>query len=141
MAPLKLLVEDADDLAIVSAALQDAVLRVGDIQYEPGPRQLTLALNRYRWEAGKPKGERVRTAVQFGGVLKVSSRNLRRDAPDAILSLLAVQFEAGEAPGGSVLLIFSGGGDLRMEVECLDAALSDIGEPWTARAAPVHEED
>ena len=137
--PLRLLAQDADDLAILSAALQDAVGRVGDILYEPGRRTLTLAANRFRWEAVDGPGQRVRTAVQFGGVLSVQSRNLRRDAPDAVVSVLAVAFSAGEAPGGVISLTFSGGGDLRLDVECIDAALSDIGDPWPARAAPSHE--
>ena len=62
-APLRLLAEDPDDLAVVSAALQDAVAKVGDIVFEPRARRLTIVFNRYRWEAG---GQRVRSALQLG---------------------------------------------------------------------------
>lgn len=141
VAPLRLLAEDSEDLAVISAALQDAAGKVGDIRYEPVHRRVTIELNRFRWEAGGAKGERVRTGVQFGGVLSVKSRNLRRDAPDAVVSLLAIQFEPAEAPGGVVSLTFSGGGDLRLDVECIDAALGDISAPWPARKAPSHGED
>jgi hypothetical protein len=135
---LKLLAEDEDDLKVISAALQDAVLRVGDIAYEPKARQLTLALNRFRWEAGRRR-ERVRAALQVGSVTAVQARKIRREAKDAVLELLAVGFEAAEPPGGAVVLSFAGGGDIRVEVECLDAALADVSEPWPTPRAPKHK--
>lgn len=137
-ASLKLLAEDAEDLAVVSAALQDAVTRIGDIGFEPKARRLTIQFNRYRWEAGG--GERVRSALQLGSVLRVQARRLRREAPSAVVELLAVSFEPGEAPGGAVVLSFAGGGDLRCEVECLDAVLADISEPWPTPRTPKHAE-
>jgi Protein of unknown function (DUF2948). len=136
-APLRLLAEDADDLAVISAALQDAVGKVGDIAYEPKARRLTLALNRYRWEAGVR--QRVRSALQLGGVLKVQTRKVRRERPDAVVELLAVTFEPGEAPGGIITLSLAGGGDVRAEVECIDAVLADVSDPWPTPRTPAHE--
>ncbi|MES3027315.1 MAG: DUF2948 family protein [Pseudomonadota bacterium] len=136
-AGLRLLAEDAEDLAVIAAALQDAVGKIGDILYEPATRQLTLALNRYRWE-GKG-GERVRSAIQLGSVLKVQARKLRRGAKDAVVELLNIAFEPGEAPGGAVVFTFAGGGDLRAEVECLDAVLADVSPPWPTPRTPKHE--
>lgn len=136
---LRLLAEDAEDLAVIAAALQDAVGRVGDIQYEPAARRVTLALNRFRWEAGARARERVRSGLQFGGVMSTQARKLRRDAPDAVVELLAIEFQPSEPPGGSVLLSFAGGGDLKLEVECLDVVLADLSEPWPARRKPNHE--
>src|SRR5580658_9325171 len=125
--PLRLLAEDEDDLAVISAALQDAIAKVGDIEWDAKARRFTLALNRYLWETPAGLlGARVRTGLQFGSVLAVKSRNLRRDPPDAVIELLAVRFEAGEAPGGAIRLAFAGGGDLELTVECVDAALADI---------------
>lgn len=134
---LRLLAEDADDLGVVAAALQDAVGKIGDISYEPAARRLTLAFNRYRWE-GKG-GERVRAALQVGSVLKVQARRLRRGARDAVIELLNVSFEPGEAPGGAVVFTFAGGGDLRAEVECLDLVLADVSDPWPTPRTPNHE--
>jgi hypothetical protein len=136
---LRLLAEDADDLRVVSAALQDAVAKIGDIRYEAAARRLTLVLNRYRWEAGERMTERVRTALQLGGVLSVKTRKLRRAAPDAVVELLAIAFEPGDAPGGTIALTFAAGGELRCEVECIDAVLADVSPPWPAKRAPVHE--
>jgi hypothetical protein len=141
---LKLLAQDAEDLAVISAALQDAVARVGDIALSPNGRSLTIALNRFRWEAGGRKaaraGERVRTGLQINDVLAVKSLRLRRDAPDAVVSLLSLDFEPAEAPGGVIVLTLSGGGQLRVTVDCVDAVLADVSEPWPTPRRPVHED-
>jgi hypothetical protein len=136
-APLQLLAQDAQDLAVLSAALQDAVAKVGDIAFEARARRLTIAFNRFRWEAGAR--QRVRSALQLGGVLKVEARKIRRDRRDAVLELLAIGFEPTEPPGGVLTLSFAGGGDLRATVECVDAVLADISQPWPTPRAPAHE--
>lgn len=135
-AALRLIAQDEEDLKVISAALQDAVAKIGDIAFEPAGHRLTIAFNRFRWEEGR--GERVRSAVQLGGVLGVQSRNLRRDAKGAVVELLALTFEPGEAPGGVVTFAFAGGGDLRAEVECIDAALADLSAPWRTPRKPEH---
>jgi hypothetical protein len=136
-APLRLLAQDADDLAIISAALQDAVAKVGDIEFEPKARRLTIAFNRYCWECGG--GQRVRSGLQLGGVMKVETRKIRRNAPSAVLEFLAMTFEPGEAPGGVVTLSCAGGGDLRATVECIEAVLADLSKPWPTPREPAHE--
>jgi len=135
--PLRLFAEDADDLAVISAALQDAVAKIGDITFDRTARSLTIAVNRYRWE--KNGGERVRAGLQISSVLAVKARNIRQGAKEAVVDLLDLSFEAGEAPGGAIILTFAGGGDLRLEVECIDAVLADISLSWPTRAKPHHE--
>ena len=134
VAPLRLLAEDANDLQIISAALQDAILRPVDIVWEKSARRVTIALSRFCWECG---GTRVMAAMQFGDVQAVKSRRLPR-GPETALELLAIDFEPVEAPGGRVILMFAGGGDLRIDVECLDAVVTDLSERWPARMAPTH---
>ncbi|OHB30028.1 MAG: hypothetical protein A2790_04600 [Phenylobacterium sp. RIFCSPHIGHO2_01_FULL_69_31] len=135
--PLRLLAQDQDDLPVISAALQDAIAKVGDISYEAKARRLTIAFNRFRWEAGSR--QRVRSALQVGGVLALQARKIRRDRRDAVVELLAIGFEPGEPPGGVLTLSFAGGGDLRADVECIDAVLADVSEPWPTPRAPAHE--
>lgn len=135
LAPLRLLAEDADDLQIISAALQDAIVRPVDISWAKPTRTLTLSLSRFCWECGET---RVLAAMQFGDVIAVKSRRLAR-LPDTALELLAMDFLPGEAPGGTVILMFAGGGDLRIDVECLDAVLADLSDRWPAGTAPQHE--
>ncbi len=138
--PLRLLAQDQDDVQIISAALQDAIAHVGDIRYEPKARTLTIMFNRYRWEAAEGVcGERVVSALQFGDVERVRHRGLASEDPGALVSCLALDFEAAEPPGGCVVLRFSHGGDLAVEVECIDAVLADVSDAWPAARAPDHE--
>lgn len=141
LGPLRLLADDEEDLKVISAAVQDAVCTIGDIVYEPPARRLTVALNRFRWETpeGARGGQRVRAAIQFGGVLSVQARRLRRDAKQGVLSLLSIAFAPGEAPGGVIILTFAGGGALRAEVECVDAVLSDLSASWSTPRRPSHD--
>jgi hypothetical protein len=137
---LRLMAEDAIDLKIISAAVQDAVAQVGDIRFEAKARRLTLALNRFRWEAPAPRkgGERVRAALQLSGVLKVQAKRLRRTPKDAVVSLLSMDFHPQDEPGGTVVLTFAGGGELRCQVECVDAMLADVSDPWPTKGRPEH---
>lgn len=132
---------DPDDLEIMSAALQDAVTKIGDISWESAAGRLTIAFNRLTWETADRPEARVRAAIQLGCVLKVRSRNLRPAAPEAVLQLLAMTFEPGESPAGRVTFAFADGGDLAADVECVDAALADISEPWTPARKPHHGPD
>lgn len=138
-APLRLLAQDAEDLSVISAALQDAVAKIGDIAFEPKARRLTVAFNRYRWERDGRTHERVRAGLQLAGVLGVKSRKLRREARGAVVELLAMTFEPGDAPGGAVVFTFAGGGDLRVEVECIEVVLADVSTPWPTPRTPTHE--
>jgi hypothetical protein len=139
--PLRLIAETEDDLPVMSAALQDAAGQLGDFVFEPRARRFTIALNRFRWEAGTSRrGERVRAALQISSVLEASSQRLKQGESDAVVSLLALTFEPGEAPGGVLLLTFSGGGALRLSVECVDVTLADVSAPWAAVRRPDHGE-
>ena len=135
--PLRFLAQDIEDLEVISAALQDAIVKVGDINFESGARRLTMALNRYRWET--KGGERVRSALQFGSVLSLEARKVRRGAKDAVLELLALTFEPGDAPGGLLTFSFAGGADLRAKVECIEAVLADVSRPWPTPRTPRHQ--
>ncbi len=138
MTSLRLIAEDEEDLKVVSAALQDAVAKIGDIVFEKKAKRLTIAFNRFRWEAPQGRHERVRAALQIGCVHSVQARRLRREAKNAVVELLAVTFEPGEAPGGALVLAFAGGGDLRVEVECVEAVLADVSQPWPTPRTPEH---
>ena len=142
-AELTLAAEDAEDLEIISARLQDAVAPLKELVWLPKKRRFAGLFNRFVWEADGKKGDlRVRSGLHFDGVLAVKSHKLKRGAPDAVVSLLAIQFtpKGGEDPGGTVTLVFSGGGAIRLEVECIDAGLTDVGGEWAARGRPAHDE-
>lgn len=139
---LKLMAEDAADLEIIAAAAQDGLLRVGDMSLDTRARRFTAQFNRFRWESADDKGpyERVRAALAFEGVLNVRSRKVRKDAPDALAAILSVTFApAPEPPAGEVRLLLAGGGEIALEVECLDAVLVDVGPVWRTPRRPDHE--
>lgn len=139
---LKLMAEDVADLDIIGAAVQDALLRMGDLSFDNKARRFTAMLNRFRWEAAEPDGpfERVRSALSFEGVMAVKSRRVRPDASEALASVLSLGFIPDEEPpGGIVRLLLAGGGEIALEVECLDAVLIDMGEPWRTPRRPDHE--
>jgi hypothetical protein len=139
--PLKLIALDPDDLVVLSAHTQDAVLRCGDMVWSPRKHRFALAMNRFAWESeGRSRQhQRRRAAMHFDRVTAVRSIGINRDAPDAIASLLAIEFVPGDAPAGEVRLLFAGGGEIRLSVECIEAQLADLGAAWQTRARPAHD--
>ena len=142
---LKLTALDAEDLAVISAQMQDATLLVGDITYLPKQKKLALVANRFCWESaasssgGTGTFRRCRCGLQINRVFSVKYAKVRRDNPDGVLSLLAILFHPDEdPPGGVIELTFSGGGALRAEVECIEAALDDLGVSWQTPRKPAH---
>jgi hypothetical protein len=142
MGELKLVVLDEEDLEIASTHLQDAVGKVEDVRWRPREKRLVLALNRFDWEAAqsrKPEFHRRRSALRFERVLSCKCRGVNPGGKSAVLNLLAVDFQETDAPAGVVTIVFSGGATLRLEVECLEAELADLGPSWPAAACPVHK--
>ena len=140
---LTLAAEDAADLEVISARLQDAVAQMKDLVYLPKRRRFAALFNRFQWETDEKKGDlRVRAGLHFDGVLSVKSQKLKKGAPEAVVSLLAIRFtpNAGEDPGGTVELTFAGGGALKLDVEVIDAGLTDVSGVWAARGRPEHDE-
>jgi hypothetical protein len=140
MQRLKLIALDSDDLEIISANCQDAVLKSGDIRFFPAERKLALAMNRFVWgkEAHSKMPERRQAVLHFSRVLSVKSTGVSRKDGDQVLSLLAVTFKPGKAPSGTIELIFSGNAAMRLEVECVEAQLADMAAAWQAKARPEH---
>jgi hypothetical protein len=128
---LKLIALDADDLAIISAHVQEAQVQPSDIIWRQGEKRLVIGMNRLDWEqtmAGEATPRRVLSALRFDRVLACKSRHIDLEAPpEATLELLGIEFHPLEAPGGSVVLMFSDGGALRLDVECLECELADLG--------------
>jgi hypothetical protein len=153
---LKLVALDKDDIEVISAHVQDSLVKIADILWRPSEHRFVIVLNRFDWisaagiaEAGKVSGttagtsakpdyRRCRTALRFERVLACKCRNLDQTAKDAQLNLLAVEFAETDSPAGIVSLIFSGGGVIRLDVECLEAELADLGEVSAAAICPDH---
>jgi hypothetical protein len=138
---LKLVALDGDDIEVVSAHLQDAVVKAADIHWRPSEKRVVVALNRFDWEAASgsaPEFRRRRAALRFERVSACKCRNCTAAVKDQVLNLLAISFEPIDSPAGIVTLTFSGGAALRLEVECLEAELADLGPAWGTDCCPEH---
>ena len=134
---LKLLAETGEDLIIVSAALQDAIVRVGDIFYDREGHLLVTIASRYCHETGMPK--RVRSGLGLHNVLSVRMKGIDRSDPDAFLVLLSVHFSpATTPPGGTISLVFAGGGEISIHAECLEVRLVDMQSERPTKSIPIH---
>jgi hypothetical protein len=144
MEELKLVALDQDDIGVVSAHVQDALVRVGDILWQPREHRFVMALKRFDWitavdsRAHGPDYRRCRTALRFERVMACKCRDLDQSNKDAMLNLLAVEFAERDAPAGTVTLTFSGGGAIRLDIECLEVELADLGEVFAAALCPDH---
>jgi len=138
---LKLRAADRDDMAVIAAMLQDALLPLADIQFLPEEHRFLFVANRFRWENCDRNGEcdqyeRVNCAIAFEGVDKVERQGLDRCCLDGIAELLTI-----EVADGAVLLVFAGGGRVRLAISRLDCHLRDLGEPWPTQWRPRHPDD
>ena len=145
-AALKLRAEDADDLAVISACLQDALVAVRDLAFVPQDLTFLMAANRFRWEgAARPQRaeagyQRTLCGIMFGAVAGVSYIGFRRSEEDRILSLLTIRpWHDGE--GDAIQLEFSGGAAIRLDVARILCHAQDVGEPWPTQWQPRHDAD
>lgn len=142
MDALKLIALDGQDLNVISAHVQDAVLKVGDLEFLPAAKRFVLAMNRFAWERKsgflRRQNERRQSVLHFDRVLGAKTSGIARNKPDEVLSLLAVSYVPIDAPAGIVELIFAGGGAVMLDVECVEARLADIGGAWQASSRPRH---
>ena len=148
MADLKLIALDAEDLSIISAHLQDAVLKVSDLAFLPQDKRFAAVANRFDWvdalnsDVEKSKHfARRRCALRFERVLSAQVHGIDLKNKGTVLELLAIAFQPGEAPEGNVTLQFADGGAIRLHVECIEAELRDLGPVWQAKSKPQHPDE
>jgi hypothetical protein len=135
---LRLVAFDPEDLSVISAHLQDSLLQVGDIAYLPKERRFAIQVRRYDWEAATP--QRRLTCMHFENVTGVRVRGIDRSNKDAVLNLLAIAFEEGDAPSGTATLIFAEGGAIQVDLECIEMQMKDTGPVWAAESRPSHDD-
>ncbi len=135
---LRLVAFDPEDLAVISAHLQDSLLRLGDIAYLPKERRFAIQVRRYDWEAATP--QRRLTCMHFENVTGVRVRGIDQSSKDAVLNLLAITFEERDAPSGTATLIFAEGGAIQVDLECVEMQMKDTGPVWAAESRPLHED-
>ena len=136
---LRFAVVDTEDLAVLSAHVQDSLLSLSDVTYLAKPQRFALVVSRIDWHAiAEGRQERRHTGFHFERVLRVQRTGFRAEDEDRSLQLLAVEFRPGEAPAGDVILTFAGGPAIKLEVECLEAELHDLGACFSVSDCPSH---
>jgi hypothetical protein len=127
---LKLIALDAEDLAVISTHVQDARVQTSDIVWRQAEKRLIVGMNRLDWEqtlSGRTEPRRLIAALRFDRVLACKSRNIDLVQGDAALELVGIEFHETDTPGGSAVLLFADGAALRLDVECLECELTDLG--------------
>jgi DUF2948 family protein len=136
---LKLIALDREGLGVISAHIQDTCVKRVDMTWLPGQRRFVVAGMRYDWVGAKTgPEERVSSVLRFDRVLKVSHLGLTETNSDATLNLLAVTFEKTDPPAGIIILAFADGALVRLDVECVEVELRDMGHRVPAQACPGH---
>jgi len=140
--PLKLIIQSEEDLPVISSAVQDSTIRIGDMAWLKAEGRFAFVGNRYRWEKKgwfrRPKGERVRTAFHLNGVSNAQLHKIDLKDSDTILELLNI--EAHEQNGSYVIrLNFAGDSGITLYADSIDGLLSDISDSWEAIQRPRHD--
>jgi len=145
---LRLAALDFEDLQVISAHVQDAIVKVADMAYMPQTHRFAMMVSRFNWEQAGPEKkrrrktyERRRAILNFDRVSSVKALHLSQRDSDTALELLAIDFTEAKPPAGRITLVFAGGSAVRMDVECIEVQLEDLGAAWTTKYAPDHPLD
>ena len=141
--PLNLGAQDADELQVLSALIQDAIFPITEMTWQAKQRRFGLLLNRFRWEEGargQTAPERVQSILVVDNVMSVASQGVDRAETDMILSVLSATFEAGDDGAGDIIFTLAGDGAVRVSVEAIEMTLKDVTRPYVApsKKAPKH---
>jgi hypothetical protein len=141
--PLNLGAQDANELQVLSALIQDAIFPITEMTWQAKQRRFGLLLNRFRWEEGargQTAPERVQSILVVDNVMSVASQGVDRAETDMILSVLSATFEAGDDGAGDIVFTLAGDGAIRLSVEAIEMTLKDVTRPYNApsKKAPSH---
>ncbi len=139
--PLKLRARGVEDLSIISAAMQDALVPLGDISHIPDEKSFVMVANRFCWEGDGSQPERTHAGLRFDAVRRVQYRGIDRSNRSQFLSLLTIAYDGADTDDGIVVIHFSGDAAIRLEVGGLYCILADLGQPWPTQWTPEHNAD
>ena len=139
---LRLVALDQEDLAVISAHLQDAEVRIADLALLPHERRFAFVAQRFDWESALSEPPRRRlTGLHFERVQRARCRGIDRTKPDTVLNLIGVTFAETDAPSGTATLLFENGSAIQLDLECVEAQMKDLGPVWAAASRPTHDAD
>ena len=141
---LKLIARTTEDLRVISAHLQDSIVKTSDIANLKKNRIFLMQLNRFMWEDVEKgvfrKNKRIRTVLKFENILKVASKNVDQKKNDRFLDFLAIETTQMPDKNYEMNLIFSGDVVLKLVAEAIEVTLDDQGSPWESKNKPKHKD-
>ena len=141
---LKLIAKTVEDVRVISAHLQDSIVKTSDIANLKKNRMLLMQLNRFMWEDVEKgvfrKNKRIRTILKFENVLKVTSKNINQNKNDRFLDFLAIETFKMPDKNYEMNLIFSGDTVIKLIMEAIELTLDDQGSPWESKNKPKHDD-
>ena len=140
---LKLIANSNDDLRVISAHLQDAIVSPSDIAHLKKNRIFLIQLNRFMWEDVEKgvfrKNKRIRTILKFDNVVSVFSKNINSKDKERFLDFLAIETNILPDKYYEIKLIFSGDSVIKIRSEVIEVTLDDQGSPWESKTKPKHK--
>ena len=140
---LKLLATSDEDLRVIAAHLQDAIVSIKDIANLKKNRIFLIQLNRFMWEDVEKgvfrKNKRIRTFLKVDNVISVLSKNINIKDATSFLDFLTIESSLLPDKSYEIKLIFSGNSVIRIKVEVIDVSLDDQGAPWETKTQPKHD--
>ena len=140
---LKLLATSDEDLRVIAAHLQDAIISIQDIANLEKNRIFLIQLNRFMWEDIEKgvfrKNKRIRTVLKFDNVLSVRSKNINLKNDNNFLDFLTIECNVLPDKSYEIKLIFSGDSVIKIKSEVIDVTLNDQGAPWETKTQPKHD--
>tara|TARA_B100001173_G_C15635253_1_gene398869 strand:- start:122 stop:565 length:444 start_codon:yes stop_codon:yes gene_type:complete len=141
---LKLIAKTDEDLRVISAHLQDSIVKTSDIVNLKKNKIFLMQLNRFMWEDVEKglfrKNKRIRTVLKFENVLKATSKNVNQKKNDRFLDFLAIEMFKMPDRNFEMNLIFSGDVIIKLVVEAIEVTLDDQGSPWESKSKPRHDD-
>ena len=141
---LKLIAKTAEDIRVISAHLQDSIVKTSDIASLKRNKIFLIQLNRFMWEDVEKgvfrKNKRIRTVLKFENILEVTAKNIDQKKGDRFLDFLAIETEKMPDKNYEMKLIFAGDVVIKLVTEAIDVTLDDQGSPWESKNKPKHED-
>jgi hypothetical protein len=141
---LRLKAEDGDDLSVIAACLQDALIPLSEMVYLAEEGRFLAAFTRFRRECLADPARcdgltQIHAVLTFSAVEAVHHLGLDSRFGAVRLELLTMIAAPAEGGGSDVTLVFAGDAAIRLRVRRIAATLADFGEPWPAPVPPAHD--
>ena len=140
---LKLIAKTEEDLRVVSAHLQDAIVNISDIANLKNNKIFLMQLNRFMWEDVEKgvfrKNKRIRSILKFENVINANSKNIMQGKKDKFLDFLTIETNQMPDNNYEMKIVFAGDSIIKVIAEVIEVTLDDQGNAWNTKNIPKHK--